>query len=63
MKIKIARDQEEPTEVQYLKIVQGDTEFRITENKFGELVINKYSHEDSSSINIQPIMSNEIILK
>ena len=48
-------------------VIQMDSddnvEYRISENKFGELVINKHTLNDlSSAIKIQPNVSNEILL-
>lgn len=40
----------------------GETEFRISENKLGELVVNKHSY-DNTTMQILPQVSNEIILK
>ena len=47
-----------------VKIEIEDVEFRISVNQFGELVINKMNFgEGSTSLIIQPCVSNEIILK
>lgn len=46
------------SEVPQVKIIIGEKEFRISVNKFDELVINK-SYDDSS-LYITPSVSNEI---
>lgn len=51
---------EERFEARKIKITVGETEYRISVNKFDELVINKHSFDDSSSITIMPSVSNEI---
>lgn len=51
---------EEHQEARKIKITIGETEYRISVNKFDELVINKHSFDDTSSITIMPSVSNEI---
>ena len=47
-----------------IKIEIDDIEFRLSVNQFGDLVINKMNFgEGSTSIIIEPKVSNEIILK
>lgn len=47
-----------------VKIEIDDIEFRISVNKFGELVVNKMNFgEGSPALIIEPNVSNEIILK
>jgi len=63
MTIKTNRAQEEPVECTYLKVYNDlGSEFRISENKFGEIVINKF-HQERCTIQIEPVMGNEIIIK
>lgn len=60
MEAKIIRDGEfiEVRNI-IIKLKNNDNEFRITEDNFGNLVLNKYGGEDSS-IHITPSVSNEI---
>lgn len=58
MKIEI---DEKTIAVDIIKISINGIDFRIKENQFGEMVINKYCDDDSTII-IKPSVSNEIRL-
>lgn len=63
MKIKTLKEQKVPTEVSKITILTQDgSEIRISENKFGEIVINKF-HIESCTIKIVPQSSNEVIIQ
>ena len=62
MKISIDRNQS-VTDVSNVTIIVGNAGFRITVNKFDELVVNKIQyHDGESAIIIKPSVSNEIRL-
>lgn len=65
MKITIgARENSEVIESNHLKISVEGKEFRLSLNKFGELVVNKHVFDDSEGcIIIAPSVSNEIRLR
>ena len=52
----------EKIEIVRMTIFIGETEFRISEDNQGNLVINKFAIEDSG-INVHPSCSNEIKIK
>lgn len=59
MKAMIEDSQE--IEVRHITIYSGETEFKISVNKFGKLIINKQQYGDGeSAIQITPSVSNEI---
>jgi len=63
MKTQIKRDAEF-IETEKILIEVGSVDFRISVNKFGELVINKYQKgEQETGIIIMPSVSNEIRIK
>jgi len=60
MKISIDRN-ENLTDVSNVTVFVGDVGFRISVNKFDELIINKMQYKDGeSAIIIKPSVSNEI---
>ncbi len=60
MKISIDRNQT-TMDVSNVTIIVGDVGFRITVNKFDELVVNKIQyHDGEGAIIIKPSVSNEI---
>ena len=63
MKVQIKRD-EEFIDLNKVVIRINEVDFRISVNKFDELVINKYQSGDGEgSLMIIPNVSNEIIIK
>lgn len=67
MKVKLSRDGE-AIEVDRIEIMIGETIYRISETpepykQDGNLKINKHDYEGSSSLQITPCVSNEIIIK
>lgn len=64
MKVQLKRDTEWIEISSRLVIHIGETEYRVSENKFGELVINKHSLNDEKgdTIKLSPSVGNEIIL-
>jgi len=60
MKVQINRENE-VKEFNYLTVLIGDKEFRISEDKFGNLIINKqaYGTEDGAIV-IRPNVQNEV---
>lgn len=62
MKISIDRNKN-VADVSYVTVIVGDVEFKISVNKFDELIINKMQYKDGeSAIIIKPSVSNEIRL-
>ncbi len=60
MKISLDRNQD-TIEVSNVTVLVGEVGFKISVNKFDELVINKIQyHDGESSIIIKPSVSNEI---
>lgn len=61
MNFKIGNSDELHTSNSVTIVLNDDVEFRITKNKFGELVIQKEQYGDGEScILIRPSVSNEI---
>lgn len=55
---------EEFTEVSTVTIRLGEVDFRITENKFGGIIVLKIQHgEETNDIMITPNVANEIRIK
>ena len=50
-------------EARHLNVIIGSKKFRISVNKFDELVINKHDIDDTSTLSIIPSVSNEILIK
>lgn len=52
---------EDTTECRHVKITIGDKQFKISQDKFDNLVVNKVTYDDSEgSISVKPSYSNEI---
>jgi len=59
MKVKLERQGEE-VEVKNIFISIGEKGFKLTENNFGELVLNKHTDDENGGLIIMPSVSNEI---
>jgi len=64
MKVSLCReaDRKDEKEVSRVYILIGETEYKISEDKFRNLILNKSNDEDSS-IYVTPQYSNEIRIK
>lgn len=64
MKVQLKRDTDWIEISSRLVIHIGETEYRLSENNFGELVINKHSLNDekNDTIKLSPRVGNEIVL-
>jgi hypothetical protein len=59
MKVKLKRD-DEPTEVKMVRVMIGNTTYRLDESVDGKLTINKTTDDDIQSLMVFPRSGNEI---